>query len=67
MKAAVIGLGFLIDIPHVRGISQIVYLCIFAGVGGVTYLLVSLLTGSAQMALGDKFFNKIKAKLHIKK
>lgn len=67
MGAVVYLLTLLFPIGLTRSVSQIVKLCIFAGIGAVIYFVITYFNGALTEIFGEKTVNNILVKLKLKK
>lgn len=67
MGAVVYLLTVFFPIGITRSLSQIVKLCIFAGIGAVIYFVITYFNGALSEIFGEKTVNNILLKLKLKK
>lgn len=59
MVAVALGIRALWTPVESRGLLMVVQLCVYALTGGVVYLLLAYRTGALQMAMGEKFLDRL--------
>ena len=59
MVAVALGIRALWTPVESRGLLMVVQLCVYALTGGAVYLLLAYRTGALQMAMGDKFLDRL--------
>ena len=60
-------LQLLLPVPIERGLMQIVYLCGYALLGGLVYLVIAYKNGALYDIFGENQVDRIMIKLHLKK
>lgn len=59
MVAVALGIRALWTPVESRGLLMVVQLCVYALIGGTVYLLLAYRTGALQMAMGEKFLDRL--------
>lgn len=67
MGAVVYLLTVLFPIGMTRSLTQIIQLCIYAGVGAVIYIVIAYFNGAITEIFGEKTVNAVLTKLKLKK
>ncbi|MBQ7129155.1 MAG: polysaccharide biosynthesis C-terminal domain-containing protein, partial [Clostridia bacterium] len=67
MGVAVYLLNFFFPVSPFRSVSQIIHLCVYAGIGGIIYFVMIYFNGALADVFGQNAIDKILRKLKIKK